>query len=118
MLAIGPSSAQTVAAPAPMCVDCRNSNAEGAGAKETDSTRPVTSPPALTARCPKGLIARRSSKRCALLIIQRSLILLRWCRPAGAAILLRWCPAGRRGKATRHLVIHLTEVRHVWRDPA
>lgn len=101
VLAINPSSAQTVAAPPPVCVDCRNSNAEGQSVKELDNTRPVTSPACADCPLPKGFDSQE---------VVRNVRTIDHSKVINTVTVV---PGGRRGKATRHLVIYLTEIRHV-----
>src|SRR6187401_1152659 len=99
VLAIGPSRAQTLATQA--CVDCRNSNAEGQSVKEPESTRPITSPACSDCPLPKGFDSQEVVKN------------VRTVDHSKVVNTVTVVPAGRRGKTTRHLVIHLTEIRHV-----
>jgi hypothetical protein len=99
VVVIGPSGAQTSAAPA--CVDCRNFTAEGQIVKEPESTRPVTSPACADCPLPLGFDSQEVIKK--VRTIDHSKVLNT----------VTVVPAGRRGKTTRHLVIHLTEIHHV-----
>ena len=89
VLAISPSSAQTVAAPAPVCVDCRNSNAEG------------TSPACADCPLPRGFDSQE---------VVRNVRTIDHSKVINTVTVV---PGVRRGKSTRHLVIYLTEIRHV-----
>ena len=101
VLAINPSRAQTVAPPAPVCVDCRNSDAEGQSAKEPVSSRPVTSPACSDCPLPKGFASQEVVRH------------VRTFDHSKVINTVTVVPGGRRGTATKHLVIHLTEIRHV-----
>jgi hypothetical protein len=100
MIAMDPSSAQ-VAAPRCVDADCPNPKGQEQSVKEADSARTAVSPACSECPLPQGFDSQEVLKK--VRIIDHSKII-------NTVTVL---PAGRRGKATRHLVLHLTEVRHV-----
>lgn len=102
VLVVVSSNAQPNPAPAPGCVDveCRNSKGQQS-VQEANSARPVPSPACSECPLPKGFDSQEVVKN------------VRTIDHSKVINTVTVIPAGRRGKVTRHLVIHLTEVRHV-----
>jgi hypothetical protein len=100
-LATCASSAQTVVAPAQRCLDCRDQSREGQSVKETENTTPAPSPACSDCPLPKGFDSQEVIKN------------VRTIDHSKVINTITVVPAGPRGKATRHLIIHLNETRHV-----
>jgi hypothetical protein len=102
-LGVVSSNAQPNSPPAPGCVDvqCRNSNGQEQSGQEANSARPVTSPACSECPVPKGFDSQEVVKN------------VRTVDHSTVINTITVIPGGRRGKAIRHLIIHLTEVRHV-----